>query len=137
MYNPNEGQQYPDPGQCKRADGRPPHLNQTVCGCRCGRASGHSRGSDDGDWQNDETLTLIGSDTSDNEFGFLSESILGEDIDTSRFLAGLSPYHEEEPRVSGSGVPTGHALYGSPGSELDYGDTADSMENGPGSGKSS
>ncbi|KAF2442552.1 hypothetical protein P171DRAFT_69426 [Karstenula rhodostoma CBS 690.94] len=132
MYNPSEGQQYPEPGLCSRSASRPPHLNQTVCGCRCGRASGHSRGGDDGDRQNDETLTLVGSDTSDNEFGFLSESTLGEDIDTSRFLAGQSPFHGES-RVSSPGMPTAHSLYSNPGSESAYSDTADSMDNEPGS----
>ncbi|KAK7182100.1 hypothetical protein DPSP01_008259 [Paraphaeosphaeria sporulosa] len=133
MYDLNEGQQYPDPGLCNRSASRPPHLNQTVCGCRCGRASGHSRGSDDDDRQNDDTLTLVGSDTSDNEFGFRSEATLDEAVDTSRILASQSPFQEGFSRVSSPGMPAGHSLYGSPGSESDYSDTADSMDNEPSS----
>lgn len=132
MCNRDEEQHYPDPGMFNPSPSRPPHLNQTVCGCRCGRASGHSRGSDGDDRQDDETLTLIASDASDDEFGSQSESTLGEHVD-GHLIAGQSAFHGSSSRTSDSAMDAGHPTFSGAGSESNYSDRADSMVNEPGS----
>jgi hypothetical protein len=72
----------------------------------------------------------VASDTSDNGFGSLSESTLNEDIDSQ------PAFYEGELRRSSPVMPAVHPFYGSPGSQSNYSDTAGSMENEPGSGKS-
>lgn len=46
---------------------RPPQLNPTICGCRCGRGSGGVQESNSGNKDDDSASTLIGTDRS--EFG--------------------------------------------------------------------
>jgi len=53
---------------------RPPQLNQTVCGCRCGRGIGSAQEGDDGNKDGDCVSTLVGSEDSDSGDGSVSFS---------------------------------------------------------------
>lgn len=77
----------------------------------------------------------MGSDSSDHEFGFLSESTLGEDMTASRLFAGPPPFHRIDARDVSLDMSTERPGYDSPPLESDYSDTAGSMDNEPGSGK--
>lgn len=133
MGNRENEQQYPDPALQNQSGSRPPHFNQAVCGCRCGRASGHGQGSNEDDGRLDDTATLVTSDTSDDDFGLHSESTLGEDIETSHLVAGHSAFHEYDARVDGAGISGNYPSFSGPGSDSDG---ANSMENELGSGRS-
>lgn len=116
---------------------RPPQLNQTVCGCRCGRGSSRGNGTDDDDGRNeDETATLVASEASESgeEVSSVAAVILDNFIRSALV-------HEMQSGLDGRDMnfdSPGTTVYSTPGNSRrasSYGETVESLENQPGSGK--
>lgn len=138
MRNSNEGQKDSDFCLHTASSSRPPQFNQSICGCRCGRRSSHGKGYDDNEHNEDEAMTLVASDASD-EGG--SAHLMGLMVSDNTLQSALI----QETRLR---FNRPHMVFDSPGTTAvsspdrsrpasSYEGTAESMENEPGSGKCS
>lgn len=133
MGNHDERQPCPEPSLETPSSNRPPQLNQTVCGCRCGRGSSRAQGASDGDGDADEASTLVASSAS--ERGSVSPIEVLFDGPIYR----LALMHQVQTRLGRAGMTfssTGSTLASSGDSRAasSGSDAAGSMENEPGSG---
>ncbi|KAF1975297.1 hypothetical protein BU23DRAFT_81688 [Bimuria novae-zelandiae CBS 107.79] len=123
MYDHKEAQKTPEPGLHNSSPNRPPQLNRTVCGCCCGRGSSRGHGTDDdGGRDQEDTLTLIASDASENGGEVFPGGFIPHESDA--FIHGVRP--------DSPGSTLAPSRTSSPISN--YSDAAESMENEPGSG---
>ena len=136
MCNSNEGQQDPDFGQHTSSPSRPPQLNQTICGCRCGRGSSHGDVHDDNDRDEDGAMPLAASDASDD-----GEGVEPMELTVSDHLLRSALLQEKRLRSSRPRM-----VFDSPGTTTvssrdssrpasSYDGMTESMKNEPGSGK--